>query len=178
MNIRRTRIATAAATALVGALALTGLTAGAATAAPATAKAASPVTCTGANTRVEVSQVSRPINHLLIKATNTGKVPCHAYGAPLMGFNDPQAALPILRDSIPQAVVTLEPGQSAYAGVRTSGDGGHGQWGTKLSLGFQGRDLAGSVGPMVSPAVPKGTWVDDSATVTYWQTTAADALFW
>lgn len=42
----------------------------------------SSVTCTGANTRVTVSKVSRPINHLLLTATNTGSSPCYAYHAP------------------------------------------------------------------------------------------------
>lgn len=82
---------------------------------------------------------------------------------------------------MPQAVVTLNPGQSAYAGVLTSGGDGAGEgghWSKQMSLAFQGRDMAGSVGPTASPAVPKKTWVDDSAAVSYWQSTAADALVW
>lgn len=73
MNVRRTRIITAAATGLISALALTGMSAATADAAPA--KAAKIVTCTPANTKSVLSPVSRPINHLLIKTTNTGKAP-------------------------------------------------------------------------------------------------------
>ncbi|MCX4549075.1 DUF4232 domain-containing protein [Streptomyces sp. NBC_01267] len=180
MNTRRTRITTAAAAGLVAVLALTGLSTSAAAATPAKAKAAKTVTCTPANTKTTLSTVSRPINHVLIKTTNKGKTPCYAYGTPLIGFDHPQAAVWTLDESRPQAVVTLKPGQSAYAGVRTSaGDGAEGgHWAKEMSLNFQGRDMAGSVGSTAFPAVPKKTWVDDSAAVTWWQATAADALVW
>ncbi|WP_328318964.1 DUF4232 domain-containing protein [Streptomyces sp. NBC_00388] len=179
MNVRRTRIVSAAAAGLIAALALTGVSATTASAAPA--KAAKIVTCTPANTKTVLTQVSRPINHLLIKTTNTGKTPCYAYGAPLVGFDHPQSTVQILQESVPQAVVTLDPGKSAYAGLLTSGstgEGANGHWAKQMSLNFQGRAMAGSVGPTASPAVPKKTWVDDSAAVSYWQSTQAAALTW
>ncbi|WP_327296022.1 DUF4232 domain-containing protein [Streptomyces sp. NBC_01197] len=180
MNIRRTRIIGAATTGLIAALAFTGLSAATATAAPAKAKTPKIVTCTPGNTKTVLSRVSRPVNHLLIKTTNTGKSPCYAYGAPLIGFDHPQSTVWIVQ-SEPQAVVTLEPGQSAYAGIRTSdasGEGEGGHWSKEMSLNFQGRDMAGSVGSTAFPAVPSKTWVDDSAAVSYWQTTSAAALTW
>ncbi|MFJ3698564.1 DUF4232 domain-containing protein [Streptomyces sp. NPDC090052] len=179
MSTRITRITAAAATGLVAALALTGVSAATASAAPA--KAAKTVTCTPANTKISVSTVSRPINHLLIKATNKGKTPCYSYGAPLIGFDHPQSTVWTLDESRPQAVVTLKPGQSAYASVLTSGGDGAGSGGhlsKEMSLNFEGRAMAGSVGPTAFPKVPAKTWVDDSAAVSYWQSTAADALIW
>ncbi|MFE2377557.1 DUF4232 domain-containing protein [Streptomyces sp. NPDC059398] len=176
MNIRRnrTRITTAAATGLVAALAIAGLSAATASAAPA--KAQKIVTCTPANTKTVLS--SRPAGHLLIKSTNKGKTPCYAYGAPLIGFDHPQSTVQINEDSVPQAVVTLDPGQSAYAGVRTYGAGDSGHYAKQMSLSFEGRAMAGSVGPSASFKVPAKTWVNDNAAVTYWQTTQSDALHW
>ncbi|MHC3821635.1 DUF4232 domain-containing protein, partial [Streptomyces sp. DT9] len=83
-------------------------------------------TCTGGNTRTSVSKVTRPINHLLLTVTNTGNRTCYAYYAPKLRFDDAQAVFPILEDSQPQAVVTLDPGQSAYASIGLTGEPGAG----------------------------------------------------
>ncbi|MFE4796016.1 DUF4232 domain-containing protein [Streptomyces sp. NPDC056708] len=138
----------------------------------------SPVTCTGSNTKVTVSKVSRPINHLLLTATNTGSVPCYAYHAPALGFDDAQAAFPVLRDSIPQAVVTLAPGQSAYASIGLSGepDGQELHEGTHLTVYFTGRSNQGSTGAPTELTLPAGTHWGDNGFVTYWQSNMADAL--
>jgi hypothetical protein len=138
----------------------------------------SPVTCTGSNTKVTVSKVSRPINHLLLTATNTGSVPCYAYHAPALRFDDAQAAFPVLRDSIPQAVVTLAPGQSAYASIGLSGepDGQELHKGTHLAVYFTGKADQGSTGAPAELTLPAGTSWGDNGFVTYWQSEMADAL--
>lgn len=138
----------------------------------------SPVTCTGSNTKVTVTKVSRPINHLLLTATNTGSAPCYAYHAPALRFDDAQAAFPVLRDSIPQAVVTLEPGESAYASIGLSGepDGQELHKGTHLSVYFTGKANQGSTGAAAELTLPAGTSWGDNGFVTYWQSEMADAL--
>ncbi|MFD4862006.1 DUF4232 domain-containing protein [Streptomyces atratus] len=140
----------------------------------------SPVTCTGSNTKVTVSKVSRPINHLLLTATNTGSVPCYAYHAPALRFDDAQAAFPVLRDSIPQAVVTLAPGQSAYASIGLSGepDGQELHKGTHLTVYFTGKANQGSTGSPAKLTLPAGTTWGDNGFVTYWQSEMADALMY
>ncbi|MFJ4574365.1 DUF4232 domain-containing protein [Streptomyces sp. NPDC088846] len=140
----------------------------------------SPVTCTGSNTKVTVTKVSRPINHLLLTATNTGSAPCYAYHAPALGFDDAQAAFPVLRDSIPQAVVTLEPGQSAYASIGLSGepDGQELHKGTHLTVYFTGKANQGSTGAPAKLTLPAGTSWGDNGFVTYWQSEMADALMY
>ncbi|MER5885665.1 DUF4232 domain-containing protein [Streptomyces sp. NPDC001941] len=139
-----------------------------------------PVTCTGANVKVRATVVARPLDHLLVTATNTGSRPCYAYYAPALRFGDAQAAARVDRDSVPQAVVTLEPGESAYAGVRTSradGGAGKGYTATSLEVWFTGRDDKGSEGPAARPALPAaGVYVDPSVTVSYWQTSMDAAL--
>ncbi|MCX5101438.1 DUF4232 domain-containing protein [Streptomyces sp. NBC_00439] len=138
----------------------------------------SPVTCTGSNTKVTVTKVSRPINHLLLTATNTGSATCYAYHAPALRFDDAQAAFPVLRDSIPQAVVTLEPGQSAYAAIGLSGepDGQELHKGTHLAVYFTGKANQGSTGAAAELTLPAGTSWGDNGFVTYWQSEMDDAL--
>ncbi|MFJ8855887.1 DUF4232 domain-containing protein [Streptomyces sp. NPDC102437] len=138
----------------------------------------SPVTCTGSNTKVTVTKVSRPINHLLLTATNTGSGPCYAYNAPALRFDDAQAAFPVLRESTPQAVVTLEPGQSAYASIGLSGepDGQELHEGTHLSVYFTNKADQGSTGAPAELTLPVGTSWGDNGFVTYWQSEMDAAL--
>ncbi|MGW6058152.1 DUF4232 domain-containing protein [Streptomyces sp. NPDC055189] len=170
--------ATAAAAALTAALSLTALGSAASAATPA-AKAA-PVTCSAATTKVTVKEVSRPVNHLLLKAKNTGTKTCYAYSAPFLRFDEAQAPTQWLEDSTPQAVVTLEPGQSAYAGIGTSSpEGSNGYQAHSLDVLFSNRAANGSVGAPAAAKLPSGgVYVDSSAFVTYWQTSASDALMW
>ncbi|MFE9857612.1 DUF4232 domain-containing protein [Streptomyces sp. NPDC005780] len=138
-----------------------------------------PVTCDGANTRTAVTTVSRPLNHLLLTLTNTGDRPCYAYSAPGLRFDDAQAAFPVLDDSMPQAVVTLDPGKSAYAGIGLTGEPGAGpspREATSLQVHFSGRGGEGSTGTPVTLTLPSDTYWDDNGFVTYWQTEMADAL--
>ncbi|MCT4356412.1 DUF4232 domain-containing protein [Streptomyces sp. Je 1-79] len=138
--------------------------------------------CTGATTKVVVSKVTRPINHLLLTVTNTGSRACNAYGAPFVGFDDAQAPIGVFDESRPQAVVTLSPGESAYASVTLSGERGgdpeaHGRTVRKVSVHFApGDGSGGSVGSGATLVAPSGTYADDDARVTYWQREMDQAL--
>ncbi|MFG2573396.1 DUF4232 domain-containing protein [Streptomyces sp. NPDC048481] len=162
------------------ALALIGVQAAGQTAAAATNKAASAVTCTTANTKLTVTEVSRPINHLLLKATNTGTKPCYAFSAPdLRAGADAQAVMAWADETTPQAVVTLEPGESAYAGILTySPDGEGGAKEKTLGVFFTDRN-GRATGAEKTLGLPNGgVFFNSAATVTYWQDNAADALSW
>ncbi|MEU8953745.1 DUF4232 domain-containing protein [Streptomyces sp. NPDC048518] len=176
--MRLTTKAAAAAAAIAATVSLTAL-GGAASAAAPSVKAA-PVTCTSATTKVTVEEVSRPINHLLLKAKNTGTKTCYAYGAPYLRFDNGQAATPWVEDSRPQAVVTLKPGQTAYAGIGTSSpEGTDGYQAHDLGVYFSNRAMNGNAGGPAAAALPQdGVYVDSSAFVTYWQTSASTALEW
>ncbi|WP_331453085.1 DUF4232 domain-containing protein [Streptomyces sp. SS162] len=146
-------------------------------------KAATPasfVTCTSANTRVTVTRPSRPINHLLITAQNTGSRTCLAYAAPLLRFDDEQAAPGFVEGSRPQAVVTLAPGEAAYASVILSGERApeeaNGRVTKRLGVLFAARDASGSVGAPATVKLPAGTYKTDDVAVTYWQSSLDDAL--
>lgn len=138
------------------------------------------IPCSGANTKVTAQTVSRPINHMLLTVTNTGSKNCDLYYYPAVNFGDAQSVPPVMKDSQPQAVTTLTPGQSGYAGVALAGgDNGTGTNGRtvkSLSVYFFDRDN-NSISPAATPALPaKGVYVDDSLKVTYWVSDAQDAL--
>jgi len=137
------------------------------------------VTCTGANTKVTAQTVSRPLNHLLLTVKNTGSKSCYLYGYPALNFQDAQSVPPVDEDTQPQAVTTLRPGQSGYAGVLLSaadGSGSGGYTAKTLSVIFQNRALD-FVGSGVKVALPsKGVYIDSSLTTTYWLTNPSDAL--
>ncbi|MFF3328684.1 DUF4232 domain-containing protein [Streptomyces sp. NPDC002888] len=164
---------------VAAALALVGIQAAGQTASAAT-KEASVVTCTTANTKLTVTEATRPINHLLLKATNTGTKPCFAYNAPhLRAGADAQAVLPWAEETTPQSVVTLEPGQSAYAGITTfSPDGEGGSNETTLGVIFADRNANPTSAEKTLKLPNGGVFFNSAAVVTYWQDNPADALAW
>ncbi|MFF3847198.1 DUF4232 domain-containing protein [Streptomyces sp. NPDC002328] len=174
------RKAAASSMVAAAALALVGFQAAGQTASAATPKAASVVTCTAANTALTVTDVPRPINHLLLKATNTGTKPCFAYSAPLLRAGaDAQAPVAWADETTPQSVVTLEPGQSAYAGITTNSPDGEGG-STEKTLGviFVDKKGNGTAQEKTLKLPNGGVFFNGSAVVTYWQDNPADALAW
>ncbi|WP_406414915.1 DUF4232 domain-containing protein [Streptomyces sp. NBC_01614] len=146
------------------------------------ASSAKPVTCEGSNTKTVAAPLNRPLNHMLLTVTNTGSKSCYLYGYPAVRFGEAQSVPPVIEDSQPQAVVTLQPGESGYASVNLSaadGSGTNGHTVKSLSVYFQGRSGSGSVGTGAHPSLPaKGVYVDDSLKVTYWQQDMDDAINW
>ncbi|MET8132104.1 DUF4232 domain-containing protein [Streptomyces sp. NPDC005251] len=131
------------------------------------------VACDGSTTKTTATAVSRPLNHLLLTVTNTGTRNCDLTGYPIARFGEAQSVPPVAEETHPQAVVTLAPGESGYAGVLLSaadGSGGNGYTAKTLEVGFD-------KGRGATPALPaKGVYVDDKLTVTYWQQDLDTAL--
>ncbi|MGW3206631.1 DUF4232 domain-containing protein [Streptomyces sp. NPDC001135] len=138
--------------------------------------------CNGSNTRVTATPVSRPLNHLLLTATNTSGKRCDLLYWPTPRFDEAQWAPEVIKDSEPQAVVSLAPGESGYAGVRLSAADGSGRNGTtahKLEVLFLGRTPDTDGGPSAHPSLPaRGVYYDSSLAMTYWQRDKSDALSW
>ncbi|NEC47089.1 DUF4232 domain-containing protein [Actinospica acidiphila] len=136
--------------------------------------------CNGSNTSVTARPVSRPVNHMLITVKNTGSKNCDLTYYPVLRFDEMQWVPQPVEDSKPQAVVTLAPGESGYAGVMLSaadGSGAGGTTGKKLAVGFQDRTPNSDGGPAAIPSLPAaGVYYDSSLTVTYWQYSMDDAL--
>ena len=156
--------------------------AGGTSASKAPGSAGTPVTCEGSNTKTAAAPLTRPVNHMLLTVTNTGSKTCFLYGYPSVQFTDAQSVPPVIKDSQPQAVVTLEPGQSGYAAISlsaTDGSGGSGYTAKSLTVHFSGRSMRGNVGAASHPSLPaKGVHIDDSIKVTYWQQEMGDATNW
>ncbi|MFJ7338704.1 DUF4232 domain-containing protein [Streptomyces sp. NPDC101110] len=138
------------------------------------------VSCNGSNTTVTARPVPRPLNHMLITVKNTGSKMCDLTYYPVLRFDEMQWVPQAIEDSQPQAVTTLAPGESGYAGVSLSAADGSGEWGTtghKLTVGFQGRTPNSDGGPSAIPALPaKGVYYDSTLKVTYWLRDMDDAL--
>ncbi|MFJ1972900.1 DUF4232 domain-containing protein [Streptomyces sp. NPDC087903] len=138
------------------------------------------VACNGSNTTVTAQKVARPLNHLLITVRNTGSKVCDLTYYPVVRFDEMQWVPQPLKASHPQAVTTLAPGESGYAGVLLSAADGSGDGGTtghKLTVAFQGRTPDSSGGASATPPLPaKGVYYDSSMWVTYWQQDMDDAL--
>ncbi|MGI5456461.1 DUF4232 domain-containing protein [Streptomyces sp. CA-249302] len=155
---------------------------GGASASQAAGSAEKTVTCEGSNTKTVAAPLTRPVNHMLLTVTNTGSKTCFLYGYPAVQFTDAQAEPPVIAESQPQAVVTLEPGQSGYAAISLSATDGSAEGGytaKSLNVWFSGRSMSGSVGQAAHPSLPaKGVYIDDSIKVTYWQQEMSDATNW
>ncbi|MFC7977949.1 DUF4232 domain-containing protein [Streptomyces cinereoruber] len=135
--------------------------------------------CDASAVRVVYSPLSRPLNHAMLTVTNTGRTACSAYHAPVLRLDDGQAAVAVDQGSKPQAVVTLFPGESAYAAMILSaadGSGSHGRTSKSLTVWFAPRDDAGSAGGPAVLKLPAGTYTDSTTRVTYWQNSMEDAL--
>ncbi|MFJ6757317.1 DUF4232 domain-containing protein [Streptomyces sp. NPDC091273] len=136
--------------------------------------------CNGSNTEVTVQPVARPLNHMLISVKNTGSKPCDLTYYPVLRFDEMQWAPTALKETRPQAVVSLAPGESGHAGALLEAADGSGEGGMtaqRLTIAFQGRTPNSSGGASATPALPaKGVYYDSSLTVTYWQQNIEDAL--
>ncbi|AIR99797.1 DUF4232 domain-containing protein [Streptomyces glaucescens] len=136
--------------------------------------------CNGSNTKVTAQPVPRPLNHMLLTVTNTGAKPCNLMYYPVLRFDEMQWVPQARPDTKPQAVPTLAPGESGYAGVLLSAADGSGDGGTtarKLTVAFQGGTPNSDGGPAATPPLPAaGVYYDSSLTVTYWRSSMEDAL--
>ncbi len=134
--------------------------------------------CTTTNSKVKVSSVSRPVNHLLLTVTNTGSADCAAYYAPFLRFDDAQAVYPVYDDSKPQAVVVLSPGEKAYAGVALLGEPGENEPVKSANLGVTMVDRNNEPKNEATVKLPAETYTDSLGFVTYWQSDVETALMY
>ncbi|MFD3518140.1 DUF4232 domain-containing protein [Streptomyces sp. NPDC058657] len=133
--------------------------------------------CDATNATVTAQVVSRPLNTMILTATNKGTKLCDLYYAPVVRFEGAQSVPPSMKDTQPQAVVSLKPGESGYAAVKLSSPTGTpdpGYTAKSLSVGFydaKHRSLDGFA-PVRLPA--KGVYVDSTVRVSFWQSDLDD----
>ncbi|MCX5205037.1 DUF4232 domain-containing protein [Streptomyces sp. NBC_00237] len=133
--------------------------------------------CDASRIKVTAQVVSRPLNTMILTATNTGSKLCDLFYAPVVRFEGAQSVPPSMKDTQPQAVVSLKPGESGYAAVKLSSPTGTpdpGYTATSLSIGFYDMDHRNLDGfaPTALPA--KGVYIDGSIRVSFWQSSLDD----
>ncbi|MFH8567446.1 DUF4232 domain-containing protein [Streptomyces sp. NPDC017993] len=125
--------------------------------------------------------VHRPAGHMVLAVTNLSDRTCTfaAQPYPLLRFHDEQrTATPVIEASKPQAVVALAPDRTAYAGITTAaadGSGGEGKKISQFGVALAARTDPAQVGLDSGPPVHVN---HNTARVTYWQSSRADALKW
>lgn len=132
-----------------------------------------PGKCSASDVKITATKVPRPLNHLLLTATNTGSKTCMLPPYPAARFGEAQSVPPVAEATKPQSLTGVEPGKSGYAGVVLSSGDGSGEDGYEtntLTIPFED----GSIATVALPA--GGVYVDTALTVTYWQTSMDAAL--
>ncbi|MFK0260972.1 DUF4232 domain-containing protein [Streptomyces angustmyceticus] len=141
------------------------------------------VACTPEMLRFHAGALPHRDRRMLLKVTNFSGRTCDfaAQRYPLLRFGEGrQAALPAIRASRPLTVVSLAPGDTAYAMILTSAGGpaGRGHRGRRISqfgVALTGRAAPTQVG--LDGRAP--VHVDPrTATVTYWQPSSVAARQW
>ncbi|WP_432056790.1 DUF4232 domain-containing protein [Streptomyces sp. bgisy022] len=118
-----------------------------------------------------------PVRHLLLVATNTGDTKCDVQNAPEVTLGDGQGPAPVLEGTATDEVITLAPGEKAYAGLRATG----GQQDTydvtsmKVTLGSPGGETEAEE-PVDLPMPVASFPADDGQRVTYWAGTEGLAM--
>ncbi|MEU0226870.1 DUF4232 domain-containing protein [Streptomyces sp. NPDC006284] len=132
-----------------------------------------PGKCSAADVEITATEVPRPLNHLLLTATNTGSKTCMLPQYPAARFGEAQSVPPVAESTKPQSLTGVQPGEAGYAGVLLSAGDGSGENGYRtdtLTIPFED----GSIATVALPS--GGVYVDTALTVTYWQTDMDAAL--
>lgn len=130
----------------------------------------------------KIQPLHEPINHVMLSATNTSKLPCHLNKYPMLRTVLSQAAIIKPEEATrPAGQVLLAPGATAYAGIMTNSPDGSGTGGRNiaaLELQLQPGAAGSGVGRPTSVPMPTGAqYIDSSAFVTYWESDLQSASY-
>ncbi|MET9859781.1 DUF4232 domain-containing protein [Streptomyces smyrnaeus] len=133
-------------------------------------------TCTVGKVSVGLKETGGSAPVILLKATNNGSTRCDLYGYPFVGYPGAQAPIAV-GGGKPQAVVSLEPGKSAYASLGLEkGDGGNMHRDKHLTVQLANRSMHGTGATATLTAPGAGLAISDNSTVSYWNTTPEPAM--
>ncbi|MFI8500664.1 DUF4232 domain-containing protein [Streptomyces sp. NPDC085524] len=117
----------------------------------------------------------KPVRHLLLTVTNTGKKKCRLYEYPYLKFPNAREAITVIKDS-KDAPPTLAPGEKAHAALLGTGGRMDTYDTNTIPLSLQGPDPDGKMSGPVDISLPGQVAFDDGARVTYWTTASGLAL--
>jgi hypothetical protein len=129
--------------------------------------------CNSKNIKITAQVLKRPLDTMLLTATNTGSKLCDFGGAPIVRFENAQSVPPAMEDTKGQAVTSIQPGESAYAAIKLTqndNDQDPGYWAKTLAIGFYDMKQKPLDGFTNVPLKGKdGVYIDSSVRVSYWQ---------
>ncbi|GAA2604942.1 DUF4232 domain-containing protein [Streptomyces axinellae] len=134
-------------------------------------------TCDLGTTKVRLQQTGGTAPVILLKATNQGSTRCDLYGYPVLGYPDAQAPIAVGGNK-PQAVVSVQPGKSAYAALTLeTGTGENMHREKQLTIELADRNGRGTGSPTYLTAPGEGLALSsENSKVSYWNTTPEQAM--
>lgn len=118
-----------------------------------------------------------PVRHILLVVTNVSSKKCELQGAPEVTLGDAKGPAPVKRETDPGEVLTLAPGDKAYAGLLATG-GRMDTYDVKsMTLGLGSPGGESEPGKPVDVPMPVASFpADDGQRVTYWAGTEGLAM--
>lgn len=128
--------------------------------------------CDASRIKITAQVVDRPLNTMILTATNTGSKLCDLFYTPVVRFQDAQSVPPAMEETRPQAVVSLQPGEKGYAAVKLSKadeKDAAGYQANSLDVGFYDRNNK-NLDAFSRVSLPTGgVYIDSSLKVSFWQ---------
>ncbi|WP_327350493.1 DUF4232 domain-containing protein [Streptomyces sp. NBC_01304] len=118
-----------------------------------------------------------PVRHILLVATNSGSKKCDIQNYPEVTLGDAQGPAPVKKGTDSGEVLTLAPGQKAYAGLLATGGHMDTYDVTSMTLGLGSPGGESEAAPPIDLTMPvKSFPADDGQRVTYWAGTEGLAM--
>ncbi|MCX4993638.1 DUF4232 domain-containing protein [Streptomyces sp. NBC_00568] len=143
--------------------------------------------CLVKDLKLQSQTMSRPINHIMLVATNQSSRACTISSYPFLFISDDQNAPPrIVEESKPKSAFVVKPNEHAFASINLQdatgeSDGPQAKGITKFQVGPVPRKDDNTSQSMVTVATPGGKPVDvdlDVVSVSYWLADPNDAASW
>ncbi|MFI9150259.1 DUF4232 domain-containing protein [Streptomyces sp. NPDC053367] len=115
--------------------------------------------------------------HLLLTVTNTGVEPCAVHRSPQIWLGaHPREPVKTIEDSDPEGLVTVAPGEEAYAALLVNGGGMDTCETRTVTVRLQGAGRGSTPGTPTAVGLPGVAAFDDGSGVTCWTSASGYAL--
>ena len=134
-------------------------------------------TCAIGKVSVDFQQTGGSMPAILLKATNNGSGSCKLYGHPFVNYPDAQSPIKPSGD-LPESVVTLKKGESAYSALSLEkGDGANVDRAKQLTVQLADGSMKAASGTakLNSPG-SGGLALSDDSSVSYWNSSVEGAM--
>lgn len=129
--------------------------------------------CSTAEVTFTATVADATTSSYLLKVTNKSSKPCNALDYPIVTFGDLDGQAIQREETHPHVVLTLKPGESAYAGLMGGAKDGKGKTVDSIAMTM---DTGTALDQKPLTAATPGLYVSAKASVTAWWNNAEDAL--